>query len=90
MRVVSTALAISALLAALSLVAWRQARALEAFSQVDTLQREMTLVDAERTEILRRIETLESRRYVVPAARERLGMIPPGAADIVWMDGGHK
>jgi cell division protein FtsL len=85
--VILTALAVVALLAALSLVTWRQARALEALRDLDTLQRELSLVEAERADLHRRIQTLESRGHVVPAARERLGMRTPSAGEIILLEG---
>jgi cell division protein FtsL len=67
-------LAVAALLVALSLVTWRQARALETLAAVDSVRREQALARAEWEELVRRIQVLESRGRVVPAARERLGM----------------
>lgn len=86
---VLTALAVAALLAALSLVTWRQARAREALVELDRLQREISLVEAERAALERRVQTLEGRGWVVPAARSRLGMRPPRADEIVLLPGAH-
>lgn len=85
--VVLTALAVAALLAALSLVTWRQARALEALQALDAIERELSLVEAERAGLHRRIQTLESRGRVVPAARDRLGMRTPSAGEIILLEG---
>jgi cell division protein FtsL len=82
-----TALMVAVLLAALSLVTWRQARAREALAELDELRREISLVEAERSELERRIERLESRGRVVPEARERLGMKSPGSGEIVILSG---
>ncbi len=76
-------LGIVALLAALSLVTWRQARALEELARVDRLHRELSLVQAQNGDLTRRIQFLESRGRVVPEARDRLGMGTPSAAEIV-------
>jgi hypothetical protein len=66
-------------LGALSLVTWRQSRALEAMAELEHLEREISLVEAERAELERRILILEGRDHVVRAARERLGLQrPPG------------
>ena len=81
------ALAIAALLAALSLVAWRQARAFEALGELDQVRRQISLAEAERAELYRRLQYLESRGRVVPAARERLGMKTPEASEIVMLNG---
>lgn len=85
--VVLTALAVAALLAALSLVTWRQSRTLEALRELDVVQRELSLVEAERADLHRRIQTLESRGHVVPMARERLGMRTPSAGEIILLEG---
>jgi cell division protein FtsL len=86
-RVFLTVLAVAALLAALSLVTWRQARALDALRDLDALERELSLVEAERAELHRRIQTLESRGRVVPLARERLDMRTPSAGEIILLEG---
>lgn len=82
------ALAVAAVLAALSLVAWRQSRALETLSTLEQLRRETSLARAERAELLRRARHLESRARVVPAARDRLDMHLPRASEIVYLSGG--
>ena len=79
--------AIALLLAALSLVTWRQARTLEALAELDRLRREVSLMTAERNELGNRIQVLESRGRVVPAAIERLGMRTPNGSEIVWLTG---
>lgn len=80
---VATALAVTLLLAALSLVTWRQARAYESLAELDRLRRAVSLEEAERAELERRIQHLESRARVVREARERLGMRTPSAEEIV-------
>jgi cell division protein FtsL len=82
-----TALAVAALLAALSLVTWRQSRTREALVELDRVQRAISLVEAERAELQRRIQVLESRGRVVRDARERLGMRNPEAGEIVLLPG---
>ena len=77
------ALCFAALLAALTLVIWRQSNALETLRSLDKLRDARALAEAERSEVLRRIELLESRNYVVSAARDRLGMRVPLANEIV-------
>jgi hypothetical protein len=83
------ALAAAALLASLSLVAWRQARALEALERLDGIQGELGLGEAEQADLLARIRVLESRGRVVPEAREELGMRMPDAGEIVILAGGN-
>ncbi len=85
--VILAALAMAALLGALSLVTWRQARALEARAEVEYLEREISLVRAEHAELQRRILILEGRDHVVRAARERLGLRSPQDHEIVFLTG---
>ena len=80
-------LAVAALLASLSLVAWRQARALTALEVLDDLRREVTLGEAERADLDRRIQFLESRGRVVSEAAVTLGMRKADAGEIVILSG---
>jgi hypothetical protein len=72
--VLRVSFAVVTLLGSLSLVTWRQSRALESLAGLESLQRQTSLAEAERVELVRTIQALESRVRVVPAARERLGM----------------
>lgn len=76
------ALSVALLLASLSLVTWRQARALEALAVLDGLRSERALVEADIAALEARIQRLESRAHVVPAA-ERLGMHVPTTEEMV-------
>lgn len=77
------ALCFAALLAALTLVIWRQSNALETLRELDKLRDSRALAEAERSDLLRKIERLESRNHVVTSARDRLGMRVPLADEIV-------
>lgn len=79
------ALCFALLLGALALVIWRQSNALATLRELDDLRDARALAEAERSELLRRIERLESRAFVVAAARERLGMRVPAAHEIVFL-----
>lgn len=81
------ALAVAALLASLTLVAWRQGRALEGLAALDAVRTEVSVAIAERDELARRIQRLESRSHVVEVAEQRLGMHTPEAAEIVYLTG---
>ncbi len=81
------AAAMAVLLASLSAVVWRRSRTLEALALSETLSREISLAEAELTELQRRIQHLESYGRVVLEARERLGMKTAGAEDIVLLPG---
>jgi cell division protein FtsL len=77
------ALCFAALLAALTLVIWRQSNALVTLRALDKLRDSRALAEAERSDLMRQIEQLESRTHVVTAARDRLGMRVPLANEIV-------
>ena len=77
------AFAFAALLAALTMVIYRQSRALEVLRAADEMRGARVIAEAERSELARRIQTLESRTRVVADARERLGMHVPSAEEIV-------
>lgn len=76
------ALGFAALLAALSLVIWRQSRALDTLRALEVVRSERALAEAERWELARRIQYLESRARVEPAARARLGMHVPRGSEL--------
>jgi cell division protein FtsL len=81
------AVAVVALLSALGLVIWRQGRALQALAELDAAKRDRALLVAERADLERKIQVLESRAHVLPEARERLGMRTPEAAEMVILPG---
>jgi len=81
--ILTAALAFAALLASLSLVVWRQSRALEALRALEAVRSERAVMEAERVDLGRRKQMLESRSRVVRAAGERLGMRVPHGAEIV-------
>ena len=75
------------LVASLILVAWRQGQALDALAALDQVKQERALAEAERKTLERRIEFLESREHVVPAARSRLRMHTAENTEIVRLPG---
>jgi cell division protein FtsL len=77
------ALAFAALLGALTMVIYRQSRALEMLRAADDMRSSRVIAEAERAELARRIQTLQSRARVVTEARTRLGMHVPSANEIV-------
>ena len=77
------ALCFAALLGALTMVIWRQSLALETLGDLDRLRDSRALAEAERSDLIRTIEQLESRAAVVTAAQQRLGMRVPSAHEIV-------
>lgn len=86
MRMVSVlrgALLFAVLLAALTLVIWRQGRARAVLTKLDRIRMERAVAEAERAALERGIAELESRGRVVAAARRRLDMHVPTGAEIV-------
>lgn len=73
------------LFASLSLVVWRQSRALDELRGLDAARSERVLLQAERSELQREIQQLESRAYVAVVAGRRLGLRMPGAGEIVFL-----
>jgi cell division protein FtsL len=73
------------LVCALGFVTWRQSRAFETHRALDDLRREVSVAQAERTEIEREIEVLRSRARIVPEARA-LGMHSPSALEQVILE----
>jgi cell division protein FtsL len=71
------------LLGSLTLVVWRQSRALEMQRSLEAVRRERVVEEARRTALLRRVEQLESRTRVSEAAGARLGMRLPAGTEIV-------
>ena len=87
MTLIRTALAVVSLLGALGLVTWRQSRALEAMGELDAARRMVSVNEAERVDLARTIQVMESRAQVVPRARDELGMHTPDATELVILRG---
>ena len=83
--VIRLALAFTALLASMSLVVWRQSRALEVLRALDAARTARAIAEAERSELNRKIEFLESRSRVVEEAEKRLGMHVPSSDEMVFL-----
>ena len=81
--VIRTALLFAVLLASLTMVVWRQSRALEVLRQLDEVRRARVVEEARRSALLRRVEQLESRARVSEVAHERFGMRLPEGDEIV-------
>jgi cell division protein FtsL len=71
------------LLGSLTLVVWRQSRALEMQRTLEAVRRERAVEESRRTALLRRVEQLESRTRVSEAAGARLGMRLPAGDELV-------
>jgi cell division protein FtsL len=77
--------AFALLFASLSLVVWRQSRALEELRGLESARSERVILQAERSELQREIHQLESRTRIVAVAGDRLGLRTPGADEIVFL-----
>src|SRR5690606_2569773 len=77
------ALSCAALLGSLSMVVWRQGRALEVLRALDDARSEHVLLESSRASLLREIQLLESRSRIVAVANERLGLHVPSGREIV-------
>ena len=84
---IRTALAVVSLLGALGLVTWRQSRAFEALRELDDTRRLVSVNEAERVDLARTIQVMESRAQVIPRAREQLGMHIPETTELVTLPG---
>ena len=84
---IRTALAVVSLLGALGLVTWRQSRAFESLRKLDDARRLVSVNEAERIDLARTIQVMESRAQVIPRAREELGMHIPATTELVTLPG---
>jgi cell division protein FtsL len=78
-------IACALLFGSLSMVVWRQSRALEELRGLDAARAERTLLQAEHSELQRSIQQLESRTRIVSVARERFGLRTPAGNEIVFL-----
>ncbi|RMH22348.1 MAG: hypothetical protein D6701_01400 [Gemmatimonadetes bacterium] len=82
---VQWALTLACLLGSLVLVAWRQARALEAHAELDRLTRQISLARTELGDLARSVQYLEGRGRVLREAGERLGMRMPATDEMLFL-----
>lgn len=71
------------LLGSLTLVVWRQSRALVLLRELESVRRERVVEEARRAGLSRRVEELESRARISEVARARFGMRLPSGDEIV-------
>lgn len=82
---IRTGVSFALLFASLSMVVWRQSRALEELSSLDRARAERAQLQAEWSALQREIQYLESRSRVVEVAAERLAMRVPTHSEIVLL-----
>ncbi len=87
MAPIRAALAVVSILGALGLVTWRQSRTFEALAELDEARRLVSVNEAERLDLARTIQVMESRAQVIPRASEELGMHLPDATELVILPG---
>jgi hypothetical protein len=78
-------IACALLFGSLSMVVWRQSRALEELRALDAARGERALLQAERSELQRSIQGLESRTRIVAVADARFGLRTPAGDEIVFL-----
>jgi cell division protein FtsL len=77
--------AFALLYASLALVVWRQSRALEELRGLDSARSERAILQAERADLQREIQRLESRARIIAVAGARLDLRTPSAHEIVFL-----
>jgi cell division protein FtsL len=75
--------AFALLFASLSLVVWRQSRALEELRGLEAARTTRAVLQAERSELHREVQRLESRARIVAVAGSLLELRVPAATEIV-------
>jgi cell division protein FtsL len=81
------ALVMALLLTSLSVVAWRQGRALGVLSELDEVQSEIGMARSEVSELERETRVLRSRSRIVADAGDRLGLHEPeGQVRVLWVE----
>jgi cell division protein FtsL len=82
---VRVALAFAALLASLSLVVYRQSRALEVLRELDALRSARAVAESERAVLSAEVQELESRARIKAVAEARWGMRVPVSGELVTL-----
>ena len=75
--------AVTAVVAALAAVAWRQSTTRETMADIVRAERELAVVLDEHEVVVRELLALESRSWVTPEAASRLGLRPPTESELV-------
>lgn len=76
-------LAFATLLTSLTIVVWRQGRALEALRELDRARSVRAIAESERSALLARMQHLESRARILDVATRRLGLRVPDRKSVV-------
>jgi DNA-binding FadR family transcriptional regulator len=84
------ALALAALLAALSLVAARQGKGMRVLSEVEAFEARIDVERARGDELVGEIRRLESRGVIEPRAAAELGMHTPVGDELRIFDGERR
>jgi cell division protein FtsL len=75
----------AAVLSAFATVVWRQTRASERQREIRALDADVAVAEGEKTELMNRIQALQSRARITRVARERLGLHLPSDSEIVLL-----
>jgi cell division protein FtsL len=82
---IRVALAFAALLASLSLVVYRQSRALDVLRDLDGLRSARAVAESERAVLSAKAQELESRARIKAVAEARWGMRVPASGELVTL-----
>lgn len=77
--------AFALLFASLTLVVWRQSRALEELRALDEARTTRAVLQSERSALQREIQRLESRARIATVAGQRLGLRVPGVTETIYL-----
>jgi cell division protein FtsL len=77
--------AFALLYTSLALVVWRQSRALEELRGLESARSERVVLQAERWDLQREIQRLESRSRITSVASARLQLRTPAAHEITFL-----
>ena len=90
-RIIARAiLAVAALLASLTVVAWRQSAARAVLAELDAAERELAELSETRSELARVLDAMEARPWVAAEAGRRLGMRAPAEHELVITSGDRR
>ncbi len=90
-RIIARAiLAVVAVLASLTVVAWRQSAARAVLAELDAVERELAELAETRAELERAVNAMEARPWVAAEAGRRLGMRPPTEDELVITSGDRR
>ncbi len=83
-------LVLAAVLASLTVVAWRQSTTRETLEELAGAERELAIAIDARDELARALAAMETRPWIGAEAARRLGMRAPAENEVVIASGGER